>query len=444
MNQKSVTFRWGKPAHAIPMRTFSELRRRALRFRRTVPLLFLAFLSLLVSPSGRAQTTATLSGTVQDQTGGVIPGAQVTLTNQDTSDSRVVETNGAGLYAFPSLTPGTYSLKASAKGFEPKQFTGIELHGGDQRTVPAFSLTVGAENTTVTVAAESQMIPAWTTVSAPTCWMRNRSRDPALQGPGHNRAAESSTRRHNHVGRPYANKSGVQRSQRHRATELSRKRHQHQRRGKPRRDFPVGRRSRHPSIRATWRPPSRSSIQEMTQEVTVQASNLPLAPTFRSGPVVVSTISKSGGSQYHGDAFFNARNSVLDANDWQDNNQGVSLQGAQALLLSGRQHWRSGPPHSQEAPVLGRIRTLAPEPRQPERAEIVYSYPGNAGRRLFYRQRRQSETLVPQRLFRQIRLKQRLSLQARWCSDLGGTVPANVSTTATLADLPGSLGPILG
>ena len=53
---------------------------------------------------------------------------------------------------------------------------------------------------------------------------------------------------------------------------------------------------------------------EMTQEVSVQASNFGADTPF--GPVVVSTISKSGGEQYHGSAYFVARNSVLNANDW--------------------------------------------------------------------------------------------------------------------------------
>ena len=99
MIQKSVTFGWGTSPHGFPIRALTGC-------RRTIPFLFLALLSLLISPSAPAQTTATLSGTVQDQTGGVIPGAQVTLTNQETNDSRVVQTNATGLYAFPALTPG--------------------------------------------------------------------------------------------------------------------------------------------------------------------------------------------------------------------------------------------------------------------------------------------------------------------------------------------------
>jgi hypothetical protein len=52
------------------------------------------------------------------------------------------------------------------------------------------------------------------------------------------------------------------------------------------------------------------------------------------GPVVVSTISKSGTTKYHGEAYFDARNSVLNANDWQDNHNGVS-QGAQHYYYPG-------------------------------------------------------------------------------------------------------------
>ena len=75
--------------------------------------------SLLLSvPLTHAQTTAQLTGTVQDATGGVIPAAQVTLTDQATGESRVVATNGHGLYAFPATEPGTYTVKVSAKGFQ--------------------------------------------------------------------------------------------------------------------------------------------------------------------------------------------------------------------------------------------------------------------------------------------------------------------------------------
>ena len=58
--------------------------------------------------------------------GCVIPGAQVTLTDESTGILRVVQTNRQGLYAFPALVPGTYTLKVTAKGFQPKEITGID------------------------------------------------------------------------------------------------------------------------------------------------------------------------------------------------------------------------------------------------------------------------------------------------------------------------------
>src|ERR1700742_2934837 len=67
---------------------------------------------------------------------------------------------------------------------------------------------------------------------------------------------------------------------------------------------------------------------EMTQEVSVQASAFGADTPF--GPVVVSTISKSGGEHYHGEAYFDARNSILNANDWADNhNAATRKQGPQ-------------------------------------------------------------------------------------------------------------------
>ncbi len=72
---------------------------------------------------------------------------------------------------------------------------------------------------------------------------------------------------------------------------------------------------------------------EMTAEVSVQASNFAADTPF--GPVVVSTISKSGGSHYHGEAYFDARNSVLNANDWSEQPSGDPT-GTPALLLSRR------------------------------------------------------------------------------------------------------------
>src|ERR1700755_749129 len=88
----------------------------------------LLFLSL---PLAQAQTTAQLSGTVQDASGAVLPDAQVTLIDEATGVAHTLHTNRQGLYVFAALVPGNYSVKAEAKGFQPKQVTGVVLHAGD-------------------------------------------------------------------------------------------------------------------------------------------------------------------------------------------------------------------------------------------------------------------------------------------------------------------------
>jgi hypothetical protein len=149
--RRASAYTWS--ACVFPKSVFAEQRQRPSNRREFFRLLFLVLAFSLFPSTARSQTTATLSGTVQDLSTGVIPGAQVTLINEASGDTRLVQSNGTGLYVFPSLVPGFYTLKATAKGFSSKAITGIELHAGDERTVPAFTLGVGAATQTVTVAA---------------------------------------------------------------------------------------------------------------------------------------------------------------------------------------------------------------------------------------------------------------------------------------------------
>lgn len=294
-----------------------------------LPLIALALL-VLSGPLMHAQTTAQLTGTVQDPSGGVIPGAQVTLIDEATGVQRVVQTNDAGLYAFPALTPGSYTLKVSAKGFQPKELTGVVLHAGDAREIPTFAMTVGSESTTVTVNAASEMIP--TENGQRTDVIDSKQiENLALEGrdvtellkvlPG--ATTESSgltenapmysdlnvTVQQSAVGNGIDINGAVNRG----GTAL----------------LADGANVIDPGNMAS----SVSIINpDMTAEVSVQASNFSADVPF--GPVVISTISKSGGDHYHGEGYFDARNSVLNANDWEDNHNGVP-QGPQHYYYPG-------------------------------------------------------------------------------------------------------------
>ena len=73
---------------------------------------------LMLSPYGFAQmTTGTLLGTVQDETGGVMPGVSVTLVNLDTGITRTVLTDDEGRYRATNLSLGNYELMAELVGF---------------------------------------------------------------------------------------------------------------------------------------------------------------------------------------------------------------------------------------------------------------------------------------------------------------------------------------
>ncbi len=64
-----------------------------------------------------AQSTASLSGTVTDPSGAVVPNAQVTVHSLGTGADRVVKTDADGIYVVPSLQPGDYKVQATAAGF---------------------------------------------------------------------------------------------------------------------------------------------------------------------------------------------------------------------------------------------------------------------------------------------------------------------------------------
>ena len=95
-------------------------------------------------------TTANLSGTVQDASGAVVPGAAVTLTNDDTGLTYDAESGPAGGFSFNVLPTGTYTLSIQTPGFKAYRATGITLvASANVRQI--HSLEVGQVTETVEV-----------------------------------------------------------------------------------------------------------------------------------------------------------------------------------------------------------------------------------------------------------------------------------------------------
>jgi hypothetical protein len=97
-----------------------------------------------------------LRGAVKDAQG-VIPGATVTLTNENTGVSRDTVTNDSGEYSFQALDPGIYGIKASVTGFKSFERRGVRIATQSFVTLD-ITLEVGALEETITVTADAPLI----------------------------------------------------------------------------------------------------------------------------------------------------------------------------------------------------------------------------------------------------------------------------------------------
>ena len=107
--------------------------------------------------SAQATGSATVSGTVTDPSSAVIPGAQITLISVDRGVERTATTNEAGIYVFPDLTPGSYTLRAQSDGFDTYELSAFRLDV-DQRAAINVQLQVGQVSNVVTVEAAGEAI----------------------------------------------------------------------------------------------------------------------------------------------------------------------------------------------------------------------------------------------------------------------------------------------
>jgi hypothetical protein len=109
----------------------------------------------------RAQTSAVLSGTVRDQSGGVIAGAVVEAKNVDTRAAQNLVTDAQGRYQFFSLPVGQYEIRSAKPGFKAEVRTGIHLVVGQSATVD-LELPVGDSTQQVSVRGDAPLVEVTT------------------------------------------------------------------------------------------------------------------------------------------------------------------------------------------------------------------------------------------------------------------------------------------
>src|SRR5712691_8634716 len=114
---------------------------------------------VLASASGSAaqEFRGSITGRVNDRSGGVLPGVTVTATNVATNVGSAATTNTEGLFTISYLTPGTYTVVAELSGFKKSVREGLEVRVGD-RLVVDMSLEVGQIEETVLVTAQSPLL----------------------------------------------------------------------------------------------------------------------------------------------------------------------------------------------------------------------------------------------------------------------------------------------
>jgi hypothetical protein len=114
------------------------------------------FSLLLFAASVAAQTsTSQISGTVTDSSGAVVPGATVTLTNEATGVAQRQSTTESGLYAFPSISVGSYTVRVESTGFKTVERRNATVQVNTPLTVN-ISLEVGTAAETIEVSAASE------------------------------------------------------------------------------------------------------------------------------------------------------------------------------------------------------------------------------------------------------------------------------------------------
>jgi hypothetical protein len=117
-------------------------------------------------PAAAQLATGSIQGLVSDASGAVVPGATVTAADPANGFSRTTTSNNDGLYEFPTLPPGNYTITSEAKGFAKQVAESVSLQVNAQLTIN-FTLKTGATSETVTVTEAAPLVDAVSSTVAP-------------------------------------------------------------------------------------------------------------------------------------------------------------------------------------------------------------------------------------------------------------------------------------
>src|SRR6266849_3020557 len=120
-------------------------------------ILAVALLATTASLAVAQITSATLSGTIKDETGGVLPGVDVVVRNLNTGLTRNVITDGSGYFTVPGLAPGRYETRATLQGFATWVQTAVALEVSQQAAL-SITMKLGTTSESITVSGASPLV----------------------------------------------------------------------------------------------------------------------------------------------------------------------------------------------------------------------------------------------------------------------------------------------
>ncbi len=121
--------------------------------------LLMAVLFLCQIPAGAQNASGTITATVADNSGAIIPNAKAVLTNEATTATRDTVSNGSGLFSFPAVQPGTYTVAVSAPGLMTWERRGITMNQGSVLTLGTVTLQVESSKQEIQVVSAADVVP---------------------------------------------------------------------------------------------------------------------------------------------------------------------------------------------------------------------------------------------------------------------------------------------
>jgi hypothetical protein len=264
--------------------------------------LLLALTGCVLLSAQNVVLTGSLGGRVTDPSGAIVPRAALVLRNLATGVEQTAQTNRAGLYRFPVVAPGTYSVTVSLKGFRDVQAL-VRVQVGNA-TMQDITLQVGASADTVQVAATTPLLHPEES-SASTVLDRSLISDLPLNGRKYtdfvtltpNTSYDGDTGLVSIAGQQGGEDSGYANGNGSTAFTV---------------DGSNATNSYFSDILGRYRIPylyGEDSIQEF--QVTVS----PYSAVYGGAVGFVNAVTRSGSNAFHGSAFYYNRNSAFDAND---------------------------------------------------------------------------------------------------------------------------------